>query len=163
LSIMSKIQAPNLTYKIVPPDMDYLVGPHVIHDSLHKQSAVFSIAQREVKFKKRLFDVAGSFGLMLLFPLTFWRYPNPATAFANLWNVLIGKYHLVGYIENDPAGLPALKRGVLNMLHRVKSTASSSEEHSKGLDRHYARSYSTELDMEILLKGFRNIGARRKS
>lgn len=161
LSIMSRIQRPSLTYKIVPPDVDYLVGPHVIHDSLHQPGNVFAIEQREMQRKKRTFDVLGSMSLLALFPLTFWRYPNPLLALKNIWNALWGRYHLVGYIEPNPQGLPQLKEGILNMLHRVKASAESTE-HSRGLDRHYARSYSTELDMEILLKGFRNLGAVRK-
>ena len=157
ITIMSAIQKPGLSYKIVPPGVDYLIGPAVIHASSHDQAAFFTLDQKDVKFKKRLFDVFGSLVLTVLFPLTFWSYRNPFRAFANIWNVLIGKYHLVGYIDDDPKGLPKLKKGVLNMLHRVKFNASSNE-HSEGLDRHYARSYSTELDMEILLKGFRNLG-----
>lgn len=158
ITIMSAIQRPGLSYKIVPPGVDYLIGPAVIHASSHDQAAFFSLDQKEVKFKKRIFDVFGSLALTLLFPLTFWSYRNPFRAFGNIWNVLIGKYHLVGYIEENPKGLPKIKKGVLNMLHRVKMGASN--EHTQGLDRHYARSYSTELDMEILLKGFRNLGRR---
>lgn len=157
ITIMARIQRPGLSYKIVPPDVNYLIGPAVIHASLHQQAAFFSLDQKEVKFKKRLFDVFGSLGLLLLYPLTFWAYPRPFRALANIWQVLTGKYHLVGYIEDEPTGLPKLKKGLLNMLHRVRS-AGTSDEHSRGLDRHYARSYSTELDIEILLKGFRNLG-----
>jgi len=158
ITVMSHIQRPGLSYKIVPPDVDYLIGPAVIHASRHEQSAFFSLDQKEVKFRKRLFDVFGSLILLALFPATFWSFRRPLGAFRNIWNVLIGKYHLVGYIEENPKGLPRLKKGVLNMLHRVKKAPGGSQEHSRGLDRHYARSYSTELDMEILLKGFRNLG-----
>lgn len=157
ITVMSHIQRPGLSYKIVPPDVDYLIGPAVIHASSHEQAAFFILDQKDVQFKKRLFDVFGSLILLALFPLTFWSFRRPFRALRNMWNVLIGKYHLVGYIEENPKGLPRLKKGVLNMLHRVKK-APGSTEHFRGLDRHYARSYSTELDMEILLKGFRNLG-----
>lgn len=162
LGIMSRLELPALRYKIVPPDVDYLVGPHVIHTSLHQQTAFYSLEQREVKFKKRVFDLLGSVALLLLFPLTFWRYPNPLLAIRNIWNVMRGKCHMVGYIDEQPQDLPKLKKGILNMLHRVKSPTKASEEHSRGLDRHYARAYSTELDIEILLKGFRNLGTVKK-
>jgi len=159
ITIMSNISRPGLSYKIVPPGVDYLIGPNVIHATRYDQSKLYSLEQREVKFRKRLFDFMGGATLMLLFPLTFWIYPKPLVAMKNLWRVITGKYHLVGYIEDNPPGLPKLKKGVLNMMHRVK-TAPESEEHSRGLDRHYAKSYRPELDWEILLKGIRNLGRR---
>lgn len=158
LAVMARIEQPSLRYKIVPPDVDYLVGPSVIHASLHNQVALYSLEQKEVKAKKRVFDVLGSLGLMVLYPLTFWLYKRPGRAIANLWRALTGKKTLVGYIGPQRSDLPELKEGILNMLHRVKSNAPPSEEHSRGLDRHYAASYTPELDIEILLKGVRNIG-----
>jgi hypothetical protein len=59
----------------------------------------------------------------------------------------------VGYIEPNPAGLPKLKPGLLSMRHR----ASDSAEHARGLDRHYARAYSVEMDLEVVMKGARSV------
>jgi hypothetical protein len=101
--------------------------------------------------------------LLLLFPLTFWIYRRPLRALRNLVHVLGGHYHLVGYINDNPPGLPSLKKGVLNMKHRFRSTERTQDPHTSGLDRHYARSYSLELDMEILLKGFRKLGEVKMS
>jgi hypothetical protein len=158
LNVMSGLHMPALKYKIVPPDADYLVGPQVIHDSLHLEGAMFNLASPDLQFKKRMMDIFGSLGLMLIYPITFFVYKRPLRAFGNLWNVLGGKLHLVGYIEANPIGLPKLKRGILNMRYRMRSSGDPSVEHSKGLDRHYARSYSTALDWEILLKGLRELG-----
>jgi O-antigen biosynthesis protein len=161
LDLMSKLRLPSLRYKIVPPDTDYLVGPNIIHASLSSRPMQFSLDSAELKFKKRLFDIGGSVGLLLLFPLTFWRYPRPGRALVNLWQVLTGRYHLVGYIQPGTKGLPKIKEGVLNMLHRIKSGTQGGEEHSARLDQLYARTYTLELDMEILMKGLRSIGRSR--
>ncbi|MEM6271478.1 MAG: glycosyltransferase [Bacteroidota bacterium] len=158
LTIMSQLEHPSLRYKIVPPNADYLVGPSVIHASRHNQSSLYVLDQREARFRKRAFDVAGSGALLLLYPATFWVYRRPGRALTNLWNAFTGRKHLVGYIGPQRPDLPKLKEGVLNMLHRVRSSKPDSEEHSRGLDRHYAASYSPELDIEILLKGIRSIG-----
>lgn len=159
LDIMSGLHSGSVDYKIVPPDVNYLVGPQVIHDSLLEQPLFYNLGRKENMLRKRVFDVLSSGTLLLFFPIHFWLHRRPGAAFRNLWNVLRGEYHLVGYIRTDPPGLPHIKRGLLNMLHRVKSKSTSDkEEHSKGLDRHYARSYSVEMDIEILLKGIRNIG-----
>jgi O-antigen biosynthesis protein len=153
LNAMSAIQLPALRYKIVPPDADYLVGPQVIHDNLHLEGSVFKLASSELRFKKRVFDVLASVTLLLLFPVSFWVYKRPGRALGNLWKALTGRVHLVGYIEDAPKGLPALKPGILSMNYRT----AASEEHARGLDRHYARAYSVEMDLEVLLRGGRGM------
>lgn len=162
LDLMSSLRLPHLRYKIVPPDTDYLVGPNIIHASLSSRPVHFSLDSAELKFKKRLFDIGGSLGLLLLYPLTFWRYPRPGRALANLWHVLTGRYHLVGYIHPGTKGLPKIKEGVLNMLHRIKGGTQTGEAHSTRLDQFYAQAYTLELDLEILLKGLRNLGRVKK-
>lgn len=153
LDAMSALQLPALRYKIVPPDADYLVGPQVIHDSLHGEGGSWNLASPDLRFKKRVFDIAASSTLLLLYPLTFFLYKRPLRALGNLWKALTGKVHLVGYIEPNPAGLPKLKPGLLSMRHR----ASDSAEHARGLDRHYARAYSVEMDLEVVMKGARGV------
>ncbi|HEX2900811.1 MAG TPA: hypothetical protein VHS96_13905, partial [Bacteroidia bacterium] len=157
LNAMSALHLPALRYKIVPPDADYLVGSQVIHDTLHAEGGAFNLALPDLRFKKRMFDMIGSSALLLLYPVTFFVYKRPLRAFGNLWKALTGKVHLVGYIENAPKGLPALKPGLLNMAYRVRSGADSSVEHTRGLDRHYARAYAVELDLEILVRGVRGV------
>jgi hypothetical protein len=158
LNAMSALHLPSLRYKIVPPDADYLVGPQVIHDTLHAEGGLLNLSQKEFRFQKRMVDVFGSLALLLIFPLTFFVYRRPMAAFQNLWKVLNGKLHLVGYIEANPTGLPRLKPGLLDMRYRTRTHGDASEEHSRGLDRHYARYYSPGLDLEILAKGLREIG-----
>jgi GT2 family glycosyltransferase len=157
LNAMSALHLPALRYKIVPPDADYLVGSQVIHDTLHAEGGAFNLALPDLRFKKRMFDMIGSSALLLLYPVTFFVYKRPLRAFGNLWKALTGKVHLVGYIESAPKGLPALKPGLLNMAYRVRSNADSSVEHTRGLDRHYARAYAVELDLEILVRGVRGV------
>jgi O-antigen biosynthesis protein len=158
LNAMSALHLPSLRYKIVPPDADYLVGPQVIHDTLRAEGGLLNLSQKEFRLKKQMVDVFGSLALLLIFPLTFFVYRRPMAAFQNLWKVLNGKLHLVGYIEANPTGLPKLKPGLLDMRNRTLTRANASEEHSRGLDRHYARTYSPGLDLEILAKGIREIG-----
>lgn len=159
LSVMSDLGMPSIKYKIVPPDADYLVGPQVIHDSLHAEGGGYRLALSDLQKKKRVFDLMVSSGLILFYPVSFFIYKRPLSALRGLWDVMLGKRHLVGYIEEKPIGLPKLKPGLLNMLHRMrKGSLESSSEHSKGLDRHYAKSYSVEMDLEILLRGLRFVG-----
>lgn len=153
LDAMSALHLPALRYKIVPPDADYLVGPQVIHDSLHLDGGVYNLASPDLRFKKRVFDIVASATLLLLYPVSFFVYKRPGRALGNLWKALTGKVHLVGYIEAAPKGLPALKPGVLSMNYRT----TASDEHARGLDRHYARAYSWEMDLEVLVRGVRGV------
>ncbi len=153
LNAMSALHLPALRYKIVPPDADYLVGSQIIHDSLHLEGGVYNLASPDLRFKKRVFDVLASATLLLLYPVSFFVYKRPGRALGNLWKALTGRVHLVGYIEPAPKGLPALKPGVLSMNYRT----AASEEHARGLDRHYARAYSVEMDLEVVLRGLRGV------
>ena len=162
LQILNLMSAnPALQYKIVPPGADYLVGPQVIHSSKFAGAGFFNLSRKEIKRKKRTFDIAISTILLLTSPVLFWMYKNPKGAVSNLLHVLRGDYHLVGYIASEPEGLPKIKAGLLNMLHRMRKNEDSMAQFPDGLDRHYARAYSVALDLEILIKGIRKIGELR--
>ena len=80
-------------------------------------------------------------------------------AWMELFKVLIGQKHLVAYIQANPKGLPKLKPGILNMLHRTSGPREGMMEHAHRLDHLYAQRYSPALDIEILVNGFRQLGA----
>jgi len=154
---MSKLMRPGLSFQIVPPNADYLVGPNQIHTATRAGSTL-RLLLPENRRKKRTFDLIGSLALILLFPLNFWLYKKPVKALQNLWQVLTGKFHLIGYVDGRNPELPKLKQGLLNMYHLVRKKNQRLQTDPSTLDSFYARSYSPELDMEILLRGFRLIG-----
>jgi GT2 family glycosyltransferase len=158
LDVMAHLEVPGLKYKIVPPDADYLVGPNVIHSSLGNNSVSSPLDHRQVRVQKRLLDLGLSVALLLSFPLLFWRYRKPLHAWMALVKVLIGQRHLVAYIQPNPKGLPKLKPGILNMLHRTSGPREGIMEHAHRLDHLYAQRYSPSLDIEILVSGFRQLG-----
>lgn len=154
---MSRLMRPGLSFQIVPPNADYLVGPNQIHTATRAGSTL-RLLLPENRRKKRTFDLIGSLTLILLFPLNFWLYKKPVKALHNLWQVLTGKFHLIGYVDGRNPELPKLKQGLLNMYHLVRKKNQRLQTDPSTLDSFYARSYSPELDMEILLRGFRLIG-----
>jgi O-antigen biosynthesis protein len=154
---MSRLMRPGLSFQIVPPNADYLVGPNQIHTATRAGSTL-RLLLPENRRKKRTFDLIGSLTLILLFPLNFWLYKKPVKALHNLWQVLTGKFHLIGYVDGRNPELPKLKQGLLNMYHLVRKENQRLQTDPSTLDSFYARSYSPELDMEILLRGFRGIG-----
>lgn len=157
LDIMMEIQDTGVDYKIVPPEADYIVGPQAIHTSRFSRKLHFNLQQREMRLQKQVFDVTSSLVLIGTFPLLFWLYKKPLEVLPRLFQVLTLKYHMVGYIHPEAEGLPAIKPGLLNMLDRVNGRVPMSKVNKEGLDKYYARTYSWDLDLEILLKGWRKI------
>jgi hypothetical protein len=162
---MSHLVGKDLQYKIVPPNADYLVGPNTILSTATVAPSMLNLGRREIRLQKRLFDGIVSLGLLGFFPLTFWIYQRPGAAFLKILKVLAGNYHWVGYIEESRQDLPPLKPGLLDMrlLNHwpVASKGGSAGKTQANLDRQYAYNYSPGLDMQILLRGLRNIGNRR--
>jgi hypothetical protein len=162
INTMSRLKDHNLHFKIVPDRADYLVGPNVILAAGNLKPLVANLAKREYRYKKWVFDYALTLGLLLAYPLTFWIYRKPWAALKNLTGVLFGDYHLVGYIGGKTHNLPKIKRGLLDMgeLFRHRRSTQLDENESRRLNLLYARTYSPALDWEIVINGFRNIGAR---
>jgi GT2 family glycosyltransferase len=144
-----------VTYKIVPPQADYIVGPQAIHTSRYSRQLGFRLQQNDAKWRKQAFDVLASSTLLLTFPLLFWLYKRPGAAFVKLIRVFSRQYHMVGYIDPQSGELPPLKPGLLSMLDRVQGQADKIN--TRGLDTYYARRYRWDLDLEIVLKGWRKI------
>jgi len=154
---MAKLMRPGLSFQIVPPDADYLIGPNQIHTAT-RAGLTLKLLLPENRQKKRMFDWVCSSVLLLIFPFTFWLYRHPIKAFRNLWDVLKGKCHLIGYVSGSSPELPQLKHGLLNMYHLIQNQKQQVRTDPEKLDSYYARAYSTGLDLEILIRGFRLIG-----
>ncbi len=157
ISIMSNLRNKNLTFKIIPKEADYMVGPNNIFVKEPNMGMVFSNLTRPyIKFQKQVFDFVVSLGLVLSFPLFFWIYKNPFIAMKKLLKVFIGNYHLVGYIDGSNPDLPPLKDGILDISVLRKNKPNALEVNS--LDKQYARNYSIGLDVQIIMSGIKNIG-----
>lgn len=159
MDLIQRIPAPDLTYKIVPPEADYIVGPQSIHTSRYGRQVQSPLQSPAVRQQKRIFDLVGSLGLLITYPILFWAYKRPAVVPRQLIQVLRGAAHLVGYAAPAHADLPPLKPALLSLQNRVPQPNSLNTD---GLNRHYARTYNWELDLEILLKGWRRIGVTAK-
>jgi hypothetical protein len=161
----------HLHYKILPPHADYLVGPNTILSS--EELAIPNLHLSEFRWKKQLMDWSLALVLLVLFPFTFWRYRNSGNAFAALIQVLKGERYLVGYVAGGRPDLPRLKPAWLSLAHiqhsgngpRVapRSDVAANDELAHRLDTRYARSYTPTLDLEIVWKGFRHLGASSHS
>lgn len=156
IQLMTKYKGSVQHFRIVPKNAQFIMGSHQVYEASPHSYLVFSkLSSSETLFKKQVFDFVVSMGLLISFPLIFWVFEQPRTTFQNLLHVIRGNYHLVGYIDGSNPDLPPLKSGLLNM-----KTIAHYHKNASLLDKQYARYYSLGLDLQILLHGFKQLGAR---
>jgi len=160
IEAMSRLTRRNLAFKIVPPEADYLVGPNTILTAPALQSITLSLQNQQARLRKWVFDRAMSGALLMLYPIMFWVYRKPGHALQNLWAVVTGNRHLVGYVDGSNPDLPRLKDGVLDISYLLpERQANMAPMVEYRLDRQYAQHYSPALDFRILWRGLPQLGA----
>ena len=110
---------------------------------------------------KRLLDLVLAALFLVLSPIIIWMMKRPFGLLKNLFLVLIGKRTWVGYIKDLKTDrnfdLPKISDSVLNPLDGLEVE----EPDEKGLSRLnmlYAKDYRVANDLNIVFKGFRNLG-----
>ncbi len=162
MDAMSTISAPELEFKIAPPESWAIIGSNSIHTSGELYMInVHAINTASNVRNKRLFDIVLGLVLLAISPLFCWIQRNPPGFFANLFWVIIGEKSYVGYASAGEQQkslhlLPTIKKGVLTPLDALPSTADNSTIHD--INSIYARDYKVATDIRIVWKGFRNLG-----
>ncbi|MCX7651730.1 MAG: glycosyltransferase family 2 protein [Bacteroidia bacterium] len=156
ISLMMRYFYRKLSFKIIPPYADYLIGPQSILVSRHSLRLYLRLHQPEVLFQKKIFDLTVSLALLCTYPFTFWIYHQPFAALRSLFGVLMGRYHFVSYSEIPSEEMPLLKQGLL-----TTDLLREHYPHTFSVDLMYAHRYSVLLDWKILLTGLPHLGTLR--
>lgn len=162
MDAMSTISAPELEFKIAPPESWAIIGSNSIHTSGELYMIdVHAINTGPNVRNKRLFDIVLSMLLLGLSPLICWIQRNPIGLFSNLFWVIIGEKSWVGYAaaggqQKSLHLLPAIKKGVLSPLDALPKPSDSAT--INDVNSIYARDYSVGTDIRIIWRGFRNLG-----
>lgn len=156
ISLMMRYFYKKLSFKIIPPYAEYLIGPQSILVSRNSLRLYLRLQQPEVLFQKKIFDLAAGVLLLLAYPFTFWIYHDPKAALQSLLGVLMGQYHFVSYSEFPSEEMPLLKEGLLttDFLRQLYP-------HTFSVDLMYTHRYSVLLDWKILLMGLPHLGTVR--
>ena len=108
---------------------------------------------------KRMVDIALSFILLLLLPVTIFIVKNAGSFITNLFQVLAGSKTWVGYSSAAADYLPAIKKGILppyNILSGYEPSA-----HVKmQVNVAYAQHYSQVADLAIIMKNIKYLGIK---
>ena len=160
---MSALQDLHVDYKIAPEDSLSIIGSNSINTAGELYTVnINSINRDENKRKKRLFDLAACLLMLPLLPLMVFVVSQPLGLLRNIFLVLISNRSWVSYTRDeqyDPERLPHIRKGVLSPLDAFGKD-NISEEIKQRLNFIYAKDYSTNTDLNILVKGFRNLGRK---
>ncbi len=163
---MSQINRAELEYKIAPPESLYIIGSNSVNNPGDLYVIDINAITKPVNRRnKKLFDILASFIALALFPVMVFLVKNPIGLLRNILLVLVGKRSWVGYIpetnKNSTATngdkLPKIKPGIISPVDALKNFNQDAMTIEK-LNVLYAKDYQVNNDLNIILKGFRQLG-----
>lgn len=158
---MSDLNNEQVDYKIAPPESLSIIGSNSINTSGDLYVIdINTIIKKSNRRNKRLLDLIVAAALLLLYPFLLFIVKRPLGLLKNIAFVFLAFRSWVGYIAHpDPESqrLPAIKPGVLNPQDAFREKTIDDETILR-LNLLYARDYSLANDINIILKGLRNLG-----
>ena len=163
IDMMSDLKTEQVDYKIAPPESLSIIGSNSINTSGDLYVIdINAIIKRSNRRNKRMLDLLVAITLLLFYPVFMFLVRRPIGLFRNIFSVLFAWKSWVGFgphTEGDMHRLPEIKQGVLNPLDAFKHK-NMPDEAIAHLDLLYARDYKLTNDLNIILKGYRNLGRR---
>lgn len=155
---MTAIDSSKTDFKIAQPDSLSLIGSNSIETAgdLYVLN-INSITKTENIRSKRTFDLITAFVIILLSPVLIFFFQRKKHFLRNILNVLSGKLSFVGYYStntNAAFQLPRIKPGILNPTDSLSFSDNSLMDK---LNLIYARDYTVQKDLSILLKAWRRL------
>lgn len=158
---MSEPKDRQVDYKIAPPESLSIIGSNSINTAGDLYVIEINAINKTLNRRnKRVLDISVSITLTLFYPVVLFFVRNPLGLIRNLILVIIAKRSLVGYChqtESDSQHLPAIRKGILNPTDAFRTKEISAEVVSR-FNIMYARDYQVSNDLNIIIKGFRNLG-----
>lgn len=161
IDTMSNLKMPEIEFKIAPPESLSLIGSNSINTAgdLYTME-INSIAKYTNRRNKRFFDVSLSLLMIPVLPFLIFLVKKPFGLIRNILSVLVAGRTWVGYCKTASAKtdrLPEIRPGVLNPSNTL-SINNLKDETLDRLNLLYARDYKIKTDLEIIFKGYRNLG-----
>lgn len=161
---MSALGGLAVNFKIAPPESLSIIGSQSINTTGDAYIVELNSIQKvNNKRNKRFLDIIMSLVFLVTLPLLVWFVKKPFGYFGNILQVLSGQKSWVGYqseLHTTTISLPNLKKGILFPSDAISSKIIDHETVLR-IDTLYARDYKIINDLNIILKGFRNLGRRK--
>lgn len=161
---MTQTEFPEVDFKIAPSESMFLIGSNSINTAGDLYAfGMNAVSKPTNKRMKRLLDLVISLLFLAVFPIIIWLMKQPFGLIRNVVLVFIGKRTWVGYIKDlhlhadQNFQLPKLSNSVLNPTDGLEA---GRPDHLGllQLNMMYAKDYKVSNDLNIILKGFRNLG-----
>jgi GT2 family glycosyltransferase len=178
IRIMTRLIGTSTDFKIAPPESLSIIGSNSINTAGDLYTIHFNSIGKESNLRnKRLFDAVSSLLLLVTFPFWFLLVKGKLRSVGHVITVLFGFRTWVGYLEpgqegphgqdgqpgqggqhgqDGPAGLPPLKKGILNPASHLPES-SLNEERINEINVVYAKDYRVFNDLLIITRNFRKI------
>ncbi|HOY30636.1 MAG TPA: glycosyltransferase [Bacteroidales bacterium] len=160
---MTELQYTSIDYKIAPPESMSIIGSNSINTGgdlyVMNINAISKVSNRR---SKRMLDILTGLLLLGFYPVAAFLVKHPLGFLKNIFLVLAGLKSWVGFnmsVTGEIHKLPAIRKGVLNPADAIKKR-SLSPEIAEGLNILYAKDYKIMNDINIVIKGFHNLGNR---
>ncbi len=157
---------PEKDYKIVPEKSLSIIGSSSKNSEgeLYTIDIQFNIAKPMASRNKRVLDLSLALAFIMTFPAIFLFIKRKAPFIKNIFAVLFGKKTWVGFepMAGQTVNLPVLRAGVLSPLDALPSKKVN-EPTARRLNFLYAKDYEMMKDLEIIWKGFRELGKEDES
>lgn len=164
IDCMTQTKFPEVDFKIAPTESMFLIGSNSINTAGDLYTyGINAISKPTNQRVKRLLDLILSIGFLALAPLIVWFMKSPLGLIRNILFVLIRKRTWVGYVKGLNADqnfhLPKIANSVLNPLDGLEA-GQPDEDGLLRLNMMYAKDYRVSNDLNIIIKGFRNLGRK---
>jgi hypothetical protein len=157
---MGNIRKPDIQFKIVPEESLFIIGSNSKNTpgDFYTLEINLSLNTPLQLKKKRVFDILVSILLIPISPVLLIFVKKRFNYFSNIVKVLFGEKTWVGYAAADTNKvLPKIKMGVLTPLDSLGKKNINAVTAQK-LNFLYAKDYSIEKDLFILLGGLSRLG-----
>ncbi len=157
---MTLWKSAQVDFKIAPEDSLSIIGSN----SINTQGELYTVDIDSVdkpanKRSKRVLDIISSLLFLLFYLVLLFLVKQPPGFLKNIFQVLFGSKSWVGYarVEGESIHLPEIKSGVLSPADGMKAGVPNKETMQK-LNALYARDYSVQKDLNLILSSFRKLG-----
>lgn len=162
IDCMTQTKFPEVDFKIAPTESMFLIGSNSINTAGDLYAfGINAITKPTNQRVKRLLDFILVLLFLVLTPVIIWFMKKPFGFLKNIILVVIGGKTWVGYVKSMNADqnfhLPKISEGVLNPADGL-AAGELDEEGLVKLNMLYAKDYRVANDINIVFKGFRELG-----
>lgn len=158
IGYMHALISADVDFKIAPPESLSIIGSNSIDTAGDLYIIdVNSISKPKNKRNKRLIDIMCGLIFLLFAPFLILFQENKKGFIQNVFSVLIGTKSWVGYGNETQEHLPKIRSSVLSPADAIKNINLTSDTRNR-LNLSYSKDYKVENDLNIILKGIKNLG-----